>query len=220
LACKFKAWYESVVRLDRQFWDRAAKRIIHPLERQKSAQAAVAEAERLLKEDKGVEAEKKFIEALSLDRNCRSAYRGLGDFYMEAKNYVQAKETYAYLARLGVRECCGPGSDGRRGRNVGRRGHGAPAAGQSQIAKDHVNLAAACRALGDVACFRRAMEIAVAHEPANPRHLDLLLEACIMDGDREIAAKVLGVLKEVNPDNQKLPQMEEKVRAMGEKVAA
>lgn len=197
--------HEALSRLDKKFWERTG-RFIHPMERRKRAAKLVATAEQLLDQEKIAEAEKKLVEAISLDRQHWAAYRGLGELYMGTKNYAQAKETYQYLVRANSRQCCGKG---RR-----RQAHIGAAAVQAAIAKDNLSLALACKAAGDMAGWREAAEAAVIHEKANPRHLDILLEACIMDGDKARAEQVFGLLKEVNPDNQKLAQLAERIASL------
>lgn len=197
--------HEKLSRLDKKFWERTG-RFIHPVERRKRAAKLVTTAEQLLDQEKIGEAEKKLVEAISLDRQHWAAYRGLGELYMGTKNYAQAKETYQYLVRANSRQCCGKG---RR-----RQAHiGSPAV-QAAIAKDNLCLALACKAAGDVAGWREAAEAALLHEKANPRHLDILLEACIMDGDRKRAEQIFALLKEANPDNQKLDQLAEKIASL------
>ena len=47
-------------------------------------------------------------------------------------------------------------------------------------------------------------------EPANPKYLDFLFHACILVGDKRKAGAVLAQLKEANPENQKLEELEVK----------
>jgi tetratricopeptide (TPR) repeat protein len=205
---RFGHLYEGVAQLDKRFWVKATS-FIHPAERQRRSAKLVEAAAKLIGDHKLEEAEKKYVAALAVDSKCWAAYRGLGELYMEQKNYAQARETYDFLARMTSRACCG------RGRRF--QAHNAPAETKRLIAQDHISLALACRAFGDREGWRRALEMAVLHEPANPRNLDLLLEACIMDEDQPRAAAVLQLLYEVNPDNQKLACLEKKVAQIGQK---
>jgi len=174
------------------------------------------EAAELVKEGKGSEAEKKYVEIIKIDPKNLGAYRGLGELYLDAKNYLQAKETFEFLVKMSVKECC-VAHKGRAGRFPdAEEGGSCPAspAVQAEIAKNYLSLSNACRLAGDPTGARLALESALGHEPANPKHLDLLIEACILEGDKERALAVFGKLKEVNPENQKLGILYEKIMAL------
>jgi tetratricopeptide (TPR) repeat protein len=174
------------------------------------------EAIELVKEGKGDDAEKKYVEIIKIDPRNLAAYRGLGDLYLDAKNYLQAKETFEFLVKMSVKECC-VANKGRAGRSWDHEEvESCPAspAVQAEIAKNYLSLSNACRLAGDLTGERLSLESALAHEPANPKHLDLLIEACILEGDKERALAVFGKLKEVNPENQKLGILYEKIMAL------
>ncbi len=209
----FRRQYRKLLQLESKY---TAKPAAAPSAAELRAKAAksLEDAARLAGEGKPDEAERKYIEAIKLDRTGVGAYRGLGDLYMEMKDYAHAKETYAYLVKASVRACCA----GRKKKPVQNGQVGlacdAPAADLAEIAKNYLSLALACRALGDNAGFKLALENAVAHEPANPKHLDLLIEACILENDKERAFEVFRRLKEVNPENQKLGALYERISAI------
>jgi len=46
------------------------------------------------------EAEKKFIEIISLDPKNLKAYKGLGQVYLELKEYKQAEQTFMFVLQL------------------------------------------------------------------------------------------------------------------------
>jgi tetratricopeptide (TPR) repeat protein len=170
----------------------------------------------LLKDDRVQEAEKKYIEIISVDPANLDAFRGLGQLYMDAKNYAQAKETYEFLVKAAVQACCGRKKVKML---IGRFGSApvscnAPASALAAVAKDFFNLGLACRAAGDTAGARLALEQSVAYQPSNPRHLDMLIETCIVVGDRRRAAEALEKLREVNPENQKIAAFEEKIASL------
>ncbi|MBN1585428.1 hypothetical protein JW899_03615 [Candidatus Uhrbacteria bacterium] len=205
---RFRQAHEKVARTDRRFWGKAVA-LIHPEERRTNAGTIVVEARKMAEAGKTAEAERKFIEAIAMDERYLDAYRGLGDLYMESRNYAQARETYEYLAKVSLRKCCSSRPQG------GPPAHEASVSGQAAIAQDYLNLADACRSLGDIAGWRRALETVVEHEPSNPKHLDLLLEAHIAEGNRDRASHTLRLLEDVNPDNQKLPKLKKQVAEMG-----
>ncbi|MFA6603703.1 MAG: tetratricopeptide repeat protein [Patescibacteria group bacterium] len=209
----FRAQYRRLLQLEKKFQEPAT---VPPTptvaEVRESAAQLIAEASELLVLGKTPEAEKKYLEAIKLDQRNAEAYRGLGQIYLEAKNYSQAKETFEFLVRLSVKDQSAHGHAADHHRRTVPCS--APPAVQAEIAKSYFDLSNACRAMGDVAGAREALEGAVAHEPANPKHLDLLIEACILVGDKGRAMEVFGQLKAANPDNQKLQSLYDRIAAM------
>ena len=59
-----------------------------------------------------------------------------------------------------------------------------------------------------------AMQQAVELESQNPKYLDNLTELAIMVGNKELAEEGYGKLRLVNPDNQKLPLLKEKIQSL------
>ncbi len=206
---RFRAMYRQVLILERQY--RKEKPVL-PAEADAKIASLAAEAERFTKEGEYGEAEKRYIEILSIDRKNADAYWGLGAMYHEAKRYDQAKETFAYLVRMVRKDSrCAHGEDGSIA--AGRECVAGPSA--------HADIAAACfdqalssQAAGDRREARTAFERAVAFEPANPRHLDLLLDACILEGDKSRASEVFAQLKDANPENNKLDSFAERIAAL------
>jgi len=54
----------------------------------------------LVRDLKFADAEKRFLEILSLDARHAEAYKGLGQIYLKQKLYPQAKETYEFLVKI------------------------------------------------------------------------------------------------------------------------
>ncbi len=55
------------------------------------------EARSLVRDTKYADAERRYLEALSIDKRCWDAYKGLGNIYLKQKMYNQARETYEFL---------------------------------------------------------------------------------------------------------------------------
>lgn len=60
-------------------------------------QAILTEARSLVRDLKWADAERRYLEVLSLDARNLEAYKGLGLIYMKQKLYPQAKETFEFL---------------------------------------------------------------------------------------------------------------------------
>lgn len=165
-------------------------------------QALFNEIESLVGAGKHAEAEKKYIEIISIDRRNLAAYRGLGEAYMAMKQFELARETFAFLAKAYRAEA------------------GEDATAKAEAAKMHYASALACKGLEDMVCVRQAMGSAAELEPSNPKYLDLLLEACILTGDKVKAKEVFNAFRTANPENQKLETLYQTIVDMPEPKAA
>lgn len=164
-------------RLARTQWDAlTASTRMHALAR---------EADDLVKEAKFGEAEKKYIEALSIEQKNPKLYEKLGRLYLRVKQYDQARDTLRFASRLSP------------------------------------NDASVVAFLGEVAFAREEYSDAVTYfqhavslRPRSPRYLDLLLESCIIAGNRALAKDALVQLAAVNPENAKLNDFDRRIKAM------
>jgi tetratricopeptide (TPR) repeat protein len=211
---RFREQYRKVLALERKY--RKELRLTPAAVREK-VPGLLVEAAALVNEGKAAEAEKKYIEVVSLDSRSADAYRGLARLFLDDKRYEQARETFAYLIRMAVKEnrCLhGKGRHSFSGAVPNPGSCPASSLTHADIAKHCVDLAYACQSLGDVPGTVEAYERAVAMEPSNPRHLDLLLDACILGGDKVRASEVFGRLAEVNPENNKLSLLQEKIASL------
>lgn len=156
-------------------------------------------------------AEKRYIEVLSMDRRNHDAYWGLGALYLEAKRYEESKETFAYLVRMMRKESrCAHMETGAKGE---RACEASPSA-HSDIATAWFDAGLAAQLSRDLGYARQAFERAVAFGPANPRHLDMLLEVCILQADKSRAAEVFAQLQAADADNQKLDAIALRISAL------
>ncbi len=174
------------------------------------------------------EAERRLIEMVSVNARDYDAYRRLADLYMDGKDYAEAKEVYAFLIKAGLKQSCEVGSGGVGKWETGIESDAVAAedrvkacgdvglAERTELAKHYANLGEACQELGEEMEALRAFDNAVAFEPANPRYLDLLIEACIVEGQKIKAGRALRQLAEVNPENSKLDSFRERIEALAD----
>jgi tetratricopeptide (TPR) repeat protein len=151
------------------------------------------EAEELTKQEEYAEAEKIYIETISLDEDNIEAFKGLGHVYLLQKNYEQAKETFEFI--LKIREK----TDG---------------AEKNGDAVNYFDLGTVCKEMGDnkeaLKYFKKAHKL----EENNPKYLDFLAESCIILGDKDQAKMYILKLKEANPDNNKIEEYEGKLGSL------
>lgn len=173
-----------------------------------------AEAEVFMKEGNHVEAEKRLIEILRIDRKDADAYWGLGSILAATKRNAEAAEIFSYLAKL-LRRRAGCTHDDA-GIASSDRPCPAPADIHTDLGAVFVDLGIVRKNAGDLPAAKAAFESSVAFGGDNPRHLDLLLEACILTGDKPRARRVFERLSQANPENQKLSTFEERITALAE----
>ena len=212
----FRRQFKKLQTLDRQF--RNERLLKKGDSRAAIVEKLVGQAEKLREKGKYGEAEKKYIEALSVDERSREAYIGLGELCMLRKRYHRARETFAFLARMSVKAACGQTVADMKGVPMPRHeafaeSCKASSSDHAEVAERYLELSTACQADGDTVAARMAIKTAVMFEPSTPRYLDLLVEACILEGDQERAYEALAELREANPENAK-------VEVYGERIAA
>ena len=215
----FRRLVHRLTDLDRQFKN---EQPLKPEQRQDRMVRLRQSAARLIEREKFGEAEKKLIEVLTFDEMNEDVYRDLGELYLFTKKWDRARETYAFLIKVLVRRLCGQSVKESHGVPVPKRDSfaetctaGAPE--HAEIAREFANFSHVCGAEGDWSAAKAGLETSLSFEPSNPRYLDLLVEACIMDGDKDRAIAALERLRIVNPQNQKLEVLQERVLALESK---
>jgi len=130
-------------------------------------------------------AEAKYLEVLSLDMKNIEAYEHLGWIYYQNKDYVHAKETFEFIKKINAKE--------------------------DEI---YLCLGEVCWALGQKEESLLNYKEAVRLNPNDPRNLDLLYHAAIKLNDKYLATTTLDKLKQVNPENQKLAELEQELMSL------
>ncbi len=160
--------------------------------RSKKINEFFSEAEELEKQGDYKEAEKRLIEIIGLDSRNIKAFETLGRFYLEEKNYEEAEQTFAHILKL-----LGEGEENSEHR-----------------AEIYFNLSLISQAKGDLKISLETLKKALELGPNNPRYLDTALEISIMVKDKISALAAYEKLKEVNPENQKLVELEKQINEL------
>lgn len=143
------------------------------------------QGEELFKEENFGEAEHLFLDVIRLDEKNVEAYEYLGEVYLQMKDYEHSVETLKFAQKLSP-------DDDRTYYDLGR---------VFQVQNDHQSA---------LKYFKECVRLS----PRNPRNLSSLLLVAIELKEGVLAKQVLQVLKEVNPENQKIQELEEMVREM------
>jgi tetratricopeptide (TPR) repeat protein len=147
--------------------------------------ATLNDADKLSKEGKFVEAEKNYMDALSLDMKNPKLYEKLGTMYIRAKSYTEARETLRYASRLSPNDAS----------VVAALGEVAMAQGEYPDA---------------ITYFEHAAEI----RPRSPKYLNFLIQACLAGKNKVSAENALRRLADVNPENAKLVELDQRIKGM------
>ena len=217
LADKFKNWYQKIIELEEEQRYKLKKAGLKDKGQvNQHTNKLLNEAAALTEQEKYPEAERKYIEILSLDDRNTDAYKGLGELYLKQKDYEHAKETFEFLLQLNEDD---PFIYRSLGAIASEKGDLKKA--QEELKKSleldatdissYIDLAQVYLNLDEPGQAFEIISKAAGLEPNNPRVLDFLIEISIIVRDKEAALKAFRQLKEANPENQKLKELRDKV---------
>lgn len=178
------------------------------VELRNSINSLLEEGINLMKEQRFSEAEKIFIEVISIDHKNIEAYKKLGDVYVQLKEYKQALQTFEFILKL----------ESKNSKPISKIDeHGQKFAAVSNAAE----LASIYHDIGFV--YRRLEKLNKASdsymrahklEPNNPRHLDEIIEISIMLKNKMLAFDMIKKLELANPENQKIAEYYRKIKEL------
>jgi len=178
----------------RKLWDLKDRYSQRDLQSTDSSSEKIAglfvQAQDLWRREDLAEAENKYIEIIGLDSKNFKAFQLLGELYMTRQNYAEAEQTFSHAIKL---------------RQVGEQNN------DKEVANIYFNLSLATQAQSDYQSAIANMKQALQIDPNNPRCLDKMLELCIITKDKGEAWLTYKKLAEVNPDNQKLEDLKQKI---------
>ncbi|MFA6918782.1 MAG: hypothetical protein WC244_01530 [Patescibacteria group bacterium] len=201
----FSDMKDRILSLEAHYKMRDKKLVV---EKPKTIDELIKEGSELLNKEDYLLSEKSLIEVISRDSKNIKAYELLGELYFGNKSYDQAEEIYIYLIKLSaVNDSGGEGAKGKRLEDA------------ENDLLDTVNVNIKIGTYYDdlaqiyeivdkmdksLDCYLKANMI----EPNNPKYLDKIIELSIKLGDRSLAKKTLNRLRQINPENGKLKDME------------
>lgn len=143
----------------------------------------IEEAETLRQKDELIPAEKIYIDIISHNPKSVDAYEGLGNLYLANGQFDQARETLQFSLRLSPND-----------------------------ASVFVSLSELEMRCDQPKAALSHLKKAIQKRPKNPKYLDLYIEVSLKAGSLKDASEGIKRLKEVNPDNQKIKDFEERFR--------
>lgn len=212
---KLKKIYIKILELEKQY-KKDINKEKGPEEIKSKIDLLFDEAKELVKNEKYNEAEKKYIEIISLDNRNKEAYKSLAEIYLQLKQFEHAKDTYKFILKMDSLDNSVYSGLGRIATQEGNFKEAEKEYLQSisinnQIASNYIDLGDIYLALDKKGKALESYQEAVKLEPNNPKNLDKLVEMAIELKNKHLAQSAYEKLKEVNPENQKLRELEEKI---------
>lgn len=180
-------WYDRLHRLERRYRSAtvdATDSQGKEITRQKLS-ALIEEGQQAIKDDNSIEAEHIFLDAIRLSPQHVEAYQLLGEVYISKKQYDHAIETLEYAKHLSPKD--------------------------DRIQYD---LAVVFLDQNDLDTAMEYARAAVDIAPNHPKNLDLLVRVAIAKQDKLAAVDAFRKLKEANPENQKLTELNQQIKAI------
>jgi len=166
-------------------------------EKQKKIKELFLAVDDLFKKEMFSEAEEKLIEIVSLDQKNLTAFFKLGELYDLGKKYSEARQTYNYSLKLAKQY-----QDEKE------------IMGDITIQEIYFSLAYLEKEADNLEIALEYIREALDLEPNNPRYLDLILDLSIIKKDKKQAEEYLEKMALVNPENNKLTELKEKIELL------
>lgn len=182
----------------------------------------ILEARSLARDLKWADAERRYLEVLSVDPRSAEAYQGLGQIYLRQRLFPQAKETLEFVIKM---KRADDATYGALAEIAEAEGQASQAETYLQKAIEaspknahrHAELVTWCMAHGQaekaVASARRAMEL----EPGSAKYVELALEVALARKDAAEARRMYDRLRLVTEDHRKYQSWKEKIDLLDEK---
>ncbi|MBI2037748.1 MAG: tetratricopeptide repeat protein [Candidatus Magasanikbacteria bacterium] len=176
----------------------------------------IIEGEQHLNEGNYDQAEERFITAIKNDPKSTSAYRGLGDTYLAKNSVEEARQTYQFLIKMEpdddnvlvkLAEIAESQGDLEEAIEYYQRA----VLVNDSFSPRFYHLSELLLKVGQPQVAKESILQAVELEPQNPKYLDFLIEIAIICGDKPLAIKAYGDLRLVNPENQKLHNLKDRI---------
>ena len=137
----------------------------------------------LIRQDEYIPAEKIFIDIISHNPKSVQGYEALGNMYLANSQLDQARETLMFALRLAPED-----------------------------ASVNVSLAELEMKLGNEKQALPYVQKAIQKRSRNPRYLDYYIEVSLQTGSLKDARAGIQTLREVNPENKKISEFEERLQ--------
>jgi Tfp pilus assembly protein PilF len=204
----FRRIFKKVGDLEKKYQKESKTTNLTSSEMKKTTQKLFDAAQKFTDSEDYKNAEKNCIEIISIDPKNIKAYKLLGQVYFEQKEYKQAQETYSYILKLEQKNSTTIEKKDKAGQKY------KTVSNAHELADAYVDLGEVFRFLEDYLQARNHIEKALELEPNNPRNLDHMLEVAFLLKDKSLCFDTIKQLESVNPDNQKLKDLKDKLNQL------
>lgn len=216
-AGKIRQLKDNIARLEESYKSDGGKK---KKKRPPTINELFVQAKGFIDKDDFAAAEKSLIEIISRDSKNVAAYEMLGDLYFDNRNYDQAEEIYKYLLKLYTVK----NKKSSQALNVINLSSDELQQLETDLVADldiDPKIATYYDDLGEVYDVTdkadKGLEAylkATAIEPSNPKYLNRLIDFAVKVGDKGLAKKTFKRLKQINPENAKLGELEAAIEKM------
>jgi len=196
LAGSWQKFYDKTLEMEKENLKKAQP--LKKIDIKQDIKEKLAKAKGLMADQDFDQVEELCISVVSLDPKNLDVYELLTEIYLEDKDYKKARETCRYLLKLLLRGKFDSEGNGKKHRLANCYAD----LGTVYQLENRNNFA--------LTNFKKAVQL----EPSNPRFLDLLLKISIILRDKSLAVEAFNNLKKADPDNKKLPEIEEEIASI------
>lgn len=217
----FHRAYIKLIQLDR-FYKQAKAPFAHLAPSAKDRiRLLLDEARSLARDLKWADAERRFLEVLTLDDRNLDAYKGLATIYLKQKLYPQATETYEFLLKIkkadaSCFEGMGQIAEAQGDRIKAESMYVKALELQPRLAHRYATLADFYLEQDDAGkawpLAKRASDL----EPKSAKYLEFSIEASIRLGHREEARRRYDKLRLLSEDRSKLQSLKERIEELAD----
>jgi tetratricopeptide (TPR) repeat protein len=188
-------------------------------ERTQEIQKRMQQARIALEEHDLHEAESLFISVIQLNPKYAGAYLGLGDVYVAQENYDEAEQSYIFALQINKTNDKVMMKLADLAEKTGNIGKSISYVQKAVLQNDGISFRSAHLAdlfmsQGQFDEAYNALVLALELEPQNPKYLDKMVEISIMLKHKSLARDAWQQLRMVNPENQKLTVLDDRIRQL------
>jgi tetratricopeptide (TPR) repeat protein len=216
----FHGAYIKLIRLDRFYKQAKAPFAAMAPSGKEKVRLLLDEARSLARDLKWADAERRYLEALSMDERNLDAYKGLAQIYLKQKLYPQAHETFEFLIKTrqadascyaGMGEVYEAEGDQMKAEQMYLKAVEL----QPRLAHWSAELARFYLEQDEPAKAWPFLQKALEREKKSAKYLEMSVETAIQLGRREDARRLYDAFRIASEDRPKLQAMKDRIEGMG-----
>ncbi len=216
----FRQYYLRLKNIEKDLKRRGHAKLTSAVDKSQAVDDMLTEAKQYINSEEYQKAEEVLLDALSVEQHNIEAYKILVEVYRYRKEYDQAKETLEYLLKLTHDDDAAvysslAGLAHQRG-NL-KQAENDYLKSISISDDNYLHFLSLAEVYLDLDEQNKALDTAQRAQilaPNNPKVLDFLINLSIIMQDKELATQYINKLKEVNPENNKIPEFMEQVDSL------